>query len=75
MVSRADTTPQPAPPKPLKGVGIIIAQEQENGSHTTLGVIFAPNKEKLERLIRSIHGQKITVNLADIRGGEITLDR
>ena len=65
----------PDAPKPLKGVGMIIAEEQANGSHQTLGVIFAPNKEKLERLIRSIHGQKITVNLADIKGGTITLDR
>ena len=74
MVSNSPD-PMPDPPKPLKGVGIIIAEEQGDGSHQTLGVIFAPNKDKLERLIRSIHGQKITVNLADIRGGSITLDR
>lgn len=74
MVSNSPE-PTPDPPKPLKGVGLIIAEEQANGTRQTLGVIFAPNKEKMERLIRSIHGQKITVNLADIRGGSITLDR
>jgi hypothetical protein len=74
MVSNS---PEPArdDPKPLKGVGIIIAEQQADGSHQTLGVIFSPNREKLQLLIRSIHGQKITVNLADIKGGSITLER
>ncbi len=76
MVSNSpDPAPAPEPPKPLKGVGIIISAEKTDGATKTLGVIFAPNQEKLIELIKAIHGTKMTVNLSAIRGGSITLDR
>lgn len=74
MVSNSPDSALPQSPKPLKGVGIIIAEEHHDGSHQTLGVIFAPTTERLKKLILSIHSQKITVNLADIKGGVITLE-
>lgn len=75
MVSHSDIPAAPDPPKPLKGVGIVVAQRNKDGSQTTLGVVFSPNTEKLKDLLIAIHGQSVTVNMADIRGGSVTLDR
>jgi len=70
MVSQSPIEPPPSSePKPLQGVGIVIA---ENGK--TLGVLFSPSLFKLEELIKAIHGQAITFNLAAVRGGTITLE-
>lgn len=71
MVSHAENADSlpPSPPKPLAGVGIVIV---ENG--TTLGVVFAPNAMKLQALLQAIHGQALTFNLSEIRGGTLTLE-
>ncbi len=63
----------PKQSKPLKGVGIVIRKEGAHGEVTTLGICFAPSIKKLKDLIKTMHGANITVNLPDIRGGEIIL--
>ena len=68
MVSNAENIHTPAP-KPLAGVGIVIASQG-----TTLGVVFAPNAMKLQALLQAIHGQALTFNLSEIRGGTLTLE-
>lgn len=61
--------------KPLQGIGLVVAQEQSDGSRKTLGVVFAPNVEKLKELVKTLHGAKVTVSLSDVRGGTLTLNR
>lgn len=62
-------------PKPLKGVGIVIAGEQADGSKKVFGIVFAANTEKLEDVIKTLASGNITINRADYRPGVITLEK
>jgi hypothetical protein len=64
----------PAPEgKPLNGIALVIAQEQECGGRKVLGVIFAQTVEKLREMVTTVHGAKITVSMADVRAGTLIL--
>jgi hypothetical protein len=61
-------------PKELRGLSITIAREKEGGGWESLGVLVAPNMEKLKAAMQTIHGSHMVVRLADVRGASVTLD-
>lgn len=59
-------------PKPLIGLGISIVKEQPDGSKKSLGVVVAPNLDKLKEALQFIHAANIEVNLTSVRPWEIS---
>ena len=58
-------------PKPLKGVGLTVLQQLDGEDKSPLGVVIAPNVNKLKELFRVMHNASIDVNLPDVRAWEI----
>lgn len=65
----------PPAPKTLKGVGILVVKELEDGSQTTLGIMFAPTPAKLKELIEQVHGKPMVVNMNQLHGGTLLFNQ